>query len=218
MLPSGVVPADTLAPFEGYGAAAAWQLRLGGTDLVNVADVVLHLEFLMPSPNLDLQQDVDELIVKYENELRDRDQLDAVSAFSLRDRFGDALDGLLKPPGQADVTLAATDLPRFIEDFSKPLSKSSLKTIIFQARDAGGRPLPGLSLHITRDGTELDLKRTTRGEDGFSEDLEHPAPPLPRASRFPVAGTYHLQLLDPPPPAPLAELTLFFVYEYERQS
>ena len=150
---------------------------------------------------------VEALIRSYEAELADGDRLDRTALVSLREDFLDTF--LALETGPADLRLRA-------EDFPRGLTNLQCKMVIAQALDEDGKGVPGVTLEIRQPEAGFHQRRVTRA-DGFSEDLDAAPPMLPPDQRFPMVGTWQINLPDRAQFAQLSDgdLYLFFMYTYE---
>lgn len=202
---------EALNIFEGYGQAGSWTLEIDNIDLRNIVDVRLRITYVIPESDGALSDKVKGLVASYEQELLEDDTLqlqgdalDLISPFSLQGKFPDVLAQLAS--GEAELTLERSDFPAGITDLK-------LKTVIAQALDGEARGVEGIDLALMRPGTALDLRRVT-SSDGFTEKLGEEIPLLPSEERFPVEGAYTLRVAEPAQAELLADLLLFFVYEF----
>jgi hypothetical protein len=100
----------TLDLFEGIGPTGLWHLEIREHGKLAISDILLHFAIVSrESDPLSLEPKVEALIRAYETELAEGDQLDKISAFSLRQNFPDVFSGLQS--GQADLVLAQDDFP-----------------------------------------------------------------------------------------------------------
>jgi tetratricopeptide (TPR) repeat protein len=214
----GSPQASTVKLFERYGAATLWTLELSGLDPRQLTDIRFKLRLEHPETEPDLRQKVEKLIQAYEVELATANGLDTaldrITAVSMRDQFRDEF--LQLATGEASFELKQLHFPFGLTDLK-------VKTVITQAIDFNQDGAPGVQLKIAKDSTVFTLDRTT-GANGFSEDITGNIPVLEQAERFPVLGTWHIQLSDPeqfdqvfrnPEALKEGDLLFFFVYEFK---
>jgi hypothetical protein len=86
--------------------------------------------------------------------------------------------------------------------------------VIAQALDEDGKGVPGVTLEIRKPEAGFHQRRVTRA-DGFSEDLDAEPATLPHDQRFPVVGTWQINLPNRAQFARLGDLHVVFMYAYE---
>jgi hypothetical protein len=195
----------TLSTFEGHAPIGLWSLQVENHRSFQITDIVLHFGIInrQSDPNA-LRDRVLELVIEYEAELTEGDQLDRVDGFSLRNQFPDAFFSL--ESGQATFTFDA-------EMFRPDLTDLQLKAVVVQAVDEEGDGLAGIEVEIRRDEFGFSRGRVT-GSGGFSEDLDAGLEVLERDDRFPVLGEWQVALPQPGQFEQLGDLRLFVMYAF----
>jgi hypothetical protein len=190
---------------EGYGAAGNWRLEIENVDLRNLGDALLIITYIIPMPDLALAERVKGLIRAFEQELSGEGKLDLITTFSLNELSSSGITQLLS--GQPlTISLQPERFPAGITDLK-------VKAVLVQALDSEETAIKGVTIHIERQGTKLNQTSDTQS-DGFNGDIKAISF-LSQEDRFPVEGTYTLQLPKPSQAAKLDKLLLFFVYEFQ---
>ncbi len=98
------------------------------------------------------------------------DALDKTAAFSLRQHFPDAFDGL--STGQSTFVLRDSDFPPDITDLK-------VKAIVAQALDTEGKGVESIAISFRKEGTSFANSKVT-GAGGFTEDVNAKIPFVPQ--------------------------------------
>jgi hypothetical protein len=204
--------------FERYGAATLWTLELKDLDPRRLTDIRFKLRLETLETDLALGARVKELIKAYEVEVAQDHTLDTaldrITAISMQEQFRDEF--LQLETGESSFVLEDTHFPFGLTDLK-------VKTVIAQAIDFEQNGATGVQLKISKDGTSFTLDRTT-GANGFSEDINADIPVLEQSERFPVFGTWRVQLPNPEQFNQVfrnteelkeGDLLFFFVYEFK---
>jgi hypothetical protein len=194
--------------FEGYGATGLWRLELPpetnpNLNFGNIADVIIRFHFVSAERDPALETKVKQLVADYEEELAAGDQLDRITAISMRQRLADMFFAL----ETGSTTFEIRD-----SIFPSSVANALVKTVILQAIDENAQGVAGVTLELDKDGASLPFGGTTR-DDGFTVDIEAEVTVLPQSDRFPVEGAWTLRLTDNGQFGRFHDVQLFIVYE-----
>jgi hypothetical protein len=197
---------ELLEGLEGYGPTGLWRLNLFNRPELRITDVTLHFGVVAGVGDRAFETRIKGLVREYEAELaREGEPLDKITAFSLRELFPDAF---------ADLRTGTAVVPLDRSDFPSGLANLRFKALVAQALDEDDSGIEGIRLRLGRPDVAFQRDRVT-GRGGFSENLDAEIEILPLADRFPVEGSWRIQLRDPQQFSRLGDLRLFFMYSYE---
>jgi hypothetical protein len=204
--PADLAPPELREGLEGYAPTGLWRLELFNLPELRISDITVHLGLLAGVGDRDFESRIKQLIREYEAELAlDGEQLDKITEFSLRQQFPDALADLRT--GSAAVALDRDQFPDL-------LANLRFKALVAQALDDNDRGVEGVRLRYAKPDAGFQRERVTQ-RGGFSENLDADVEILAPADRFPVEGSWRVELIDPRQFARLADVRLFVMYSYE---
>lgn len=198
--------------FEDFGVAGLWHLELpktiNETDYRSISDVKLILYFdALFDPHVEAK--VKALSELYHQELMKGDQLDRMTAFSLRQHFPDEFFSLAS--GSIGIELLNGDFPN-------NMTEKKVKRIIIRALDQNGKGLKGIDLKLSDSTNKLVFQSTTL-EDGFTVNPnDFTLEDFPVEKRVPIVGQWKISLIDPTQAIQVGDLQILFSYEYKTVS
>jgi hypothetical protein len=211
--PADLDPNFLRESLEGYGPTGLWRLKLFNLAELRITDIDVYFGMVASTdagvtPD-HLETRIEELVREYETQLApDGEPLDKITAFSLRQQFPDAF---------ADLRTGTAVVPLDRSVFPDGLTNFRFKALMAQVLDQADRGVEGVRLRYGKPDAAFQRERLT-GRGGFSEDLDvGPEILLPPDARFPVEGTWQIELLEPQPLPQLGDLRLFVMYSYQYQ-
>jgi hypothetical protein len=211
-----------LGPLEDYGIAGPWSIEVIGVNPKAIRDIhfVVDIDHSAATPEQSAR--IEELVEKYEEEIRSKDtliageHLDKIVVFKMATtpRFQDQLDQLINQPLPSETSFRLNESD-FI-DFN-PLD-ARVKGVILQVVREGDEEEVGvkdIATTFSKDDTNFSAAKKTL-ETGFTENLEEEIELLSSDKRFPILGRWRIRIDEGSPIERIKEikdLRWFFILE-----